>query len=135
MKKHIMLAVIAFFTIGVMVISCSKKSEDTVTPPPPTDDSSGNASCDTTNSKYATDVVPILQSNCYSCHGTSTNAGSGGIILQDFSVISNYADNGTLIGVITHATGYPAMPKSGGKLSDCDINTIRSWIENGIQNN
>jgi hypothetical protein len=28
-----------------------------------------------------------------------------------------------------------AMPKGGGKLSDCDINKIRSWLNKGMLNN
>ena len=134
MKKNILLAIVAFITMGIVVISCSKKSEDVMTPNPPAS-GGGDPTCDTTNSKYTTDVVPILQANCYSCHGSATNSGSGGIVLEDFDVISGFAANGTLIGVITHAAGFNPMPRGGAKLSDCDINTIRSWINNGIQNN
>lgn len=121
-------------TSGILLffaLSCSKKSEDTVNNPPP----GGGNNCDTANRKYTTHVVPILQANCYACHGTATNSGSGGIVLQGYDNIHAYATNGTLVGVITHASGFPAMPQGGAKLSDCNINIIKSWINNGAQNN
>ncbi|HTE08671.1 MAG TPA: cytochrome c [Flavitalea sp.] len=134
MKKNIIRSFIAMLICGIFVISCSKKNEDTL-PDPNDPNDPGNTQCDTTNRKYATDVVPILQANCYRCHGSATNTGSGGIVLENFDNLKAKATSGTLIGVLTHAAGFPQMPKDAAKLSDCDINTIRSWINNGTQNN
>lgn len=122
----------------LFALSCSKDSEDNANNPPgnpPGGGGGGGNTCDTTNRQYAAHVVPILSANCYSCHGTNSNGGSGGITLQGYANIRPYATNGTLIGVITHAAGFPAMPQGGAKLSDCNINVIRSWINNGAQNN
>lgn len=118
--------------LAIFALSCSKSSEDTMTPQDP-DPVPGN--CDTANMKYSANVVPILSANCYSCHGASNSSGSGGIVLEGYSKIKPYAENGTLVGVITHASGFVAMPFGGGKLSDCNINKIRSWINNGTQDN
>lgn len=115
----------------VIALSCSKQNEETLSQTP----SSPSPSCDTANMKYAANVVPILQSNCYSCHGESTNSNSNGILLEGYSNLKARADNGQLLGVITHADGFPAMPQGVAKLSDCNINIIRSWINNGAQNN
>ena len=119
--------------IAFLIYSCSKTSDEVQSgnnPPP------GNpGSCDTVNMHYQADVVPILSANCYSCHGTTTNSGSQGIILEGFENIKPRAENGKLIGAITHAEGFPQMPKDGPKLSDCNINKIKSWVNNGIQNN
>ena len=134
MKKNIILSLIAMLICGIFVISCSKNSEDTL-PDPNDPNNPGNPQCDTTNRKYAADVVPILQANCYGCHGSSTNTGSGGIVLDGYDNLKAKASSGVLIGVLTHAAGFPQMPKDAAKLSDCNINTIRSWINNGIQNN
>jgi hypothetical protein len=110
----------------VLIIGCSKTSEDKLaSPDPPT--------CDTVNMMYSTDIKPILQANCYSCH-SSGNA-EGGVTLDSYESVKNVADNGNLIGVITHAAGYPPMPQGGAKLSDCDINKIKDWINNGASNN
>ncbi|MEO8583592.1 MAG: cytochrome c [Flavitalea sp.] len=117
----------------LLVFACSKKSEDTAIIPPP-DNPGGGTTCDTANVKY-TQVVTILSANCYTCHGTSTNAGSNGIVLEGYDNLKVKADNGALVGVITHANGFPPMPQGGAKLSDCNINKIKSWINNGKQNN
>ncbi len=109
-----------------LAISCSKSSEDTITTPAP-------AACDTTNMSYTGDVKPILQSNCYNCHGNGS--ADGGISLDSYSGVEAVAANGDLIGTITHTSGYPPMPEGGGKLSDCDINKIKAWINRGIPNN
>jgi hypothetical protein len=89
--------------------------------------------CNSTSISYATDIVPLLQSNCYSCH--SLAASQGGISLEGYSRIKNFADNGRLIGAVSHAAGYSPMPKNGSKLPDCEINKIRSWINDGAPDN
>lgn len=129
-----MLALFAFLTAGIVIVSCSKSNDqDESNNPPP--DGGGPGACDTTNRKYAADVVPILKANCYACHGSATNSGSGGIVLENFTTFQNYAKDGTLIGVLSHAAGFTPMPYNLPKLSDCNINIIRSWVNNGAQNN
>jgi hypothetical protein len=39
------------------------------------------------------------------------------------------------MGTVNHATGYSAMPKGGGKLTDCEIRQLQTWIDNGTLNN
>jgi len=89
--------------------------------------------CDLTTVTYAGSVLPIIQSNCMSCH--STAAQLGGVNLEGFTNLKAYATNGKLSGTIQHNPGFSAMPKGAGKLSDCDIAIINQWISNGIQNN
>lgn len=119
--------------IAMMAYACSKGGDSTGNGP--IDPPGGGNDCDTANSQYMADIVPILTSNCYRCHGTTTNSGSSGLVLEGYSNLKPYAESGTLIGVITHATGFPPMPQDGGKISECNINKIRSWIAHGIQNN
>ena len=91
--------------------------------------------CDTTVTKFSTEVKPILQSSCLTCHSNSAATGSGGgIKLQDYADVKTYADNGKLIGTISHTSGFDAMPKSGGKLTDCNILIIQTWITRGKLN-
>jgi cytochrome c5 len=91
--------------------------------------------CDITVTKFSTEVKPILQSSCLTCHSNSAAAGSGGgIKLQDYADVKTYADNGKLIGTISHTSGFDAMPKSGGKLTDCNILIIQTWITRGKLN-
>jgi hypothetical protein len=108
--------------------SCTKNSADKLA-------GGGPATCDTANMKYTEDVVPILQANCYSCHGSSSNATSGGINLQDYATLKTYALNGDLVGNITWAPGHDPMPENAAKLPVCEINTIIDWVNNGARNN
>jgi uncharacterized membrane protein len=121
--------VVLAVTAGIVMsgtIGCSKTSEDKL---------AANTTCDTTSVSYATGVVPILQDNCYGCHGASSNAGSGGIVLEGYSNLKVYADNGYLSGNISHAPGYIGMPYGKPKLPDCEVNTVVAWVNQGAKNN
>ncbi len=89
--------------------------------------------CDTLNVSFSSDVFPIIQNNCQSCHN-STSA-SGSVSLSNYSEIQSKASDGFLLGVIEHQTGYKPMPPTGIKLSDCDIQIIKNWIQSGTLNN
>lgn len=94
-----------------------------------------NPVCDTAGVTYGGTIIPILRDNCYRCHGSGSSSGSGGIVLQDYNVLKGYAANGQLYGNIAHLPGYIPMPYGGGKLSDCEIAKIKSWIDKGYPNN
>ena len=119
-----------------VLISCSKTNETTQS-----QNNNGNTSgnttgtggCDTVNMKYAANIQPIIQANCYSCHGNGNV--SGGVSLGTYTGVKQQADKGNLLGTITHASGYPAMPQGSAKLDDCTINKIKDWIARGAQNN
>ena len=116
--------------ILVGAYACTKNSEDKLTA-----SSGSTTTCDTTNMTYTADVVPILQANCYSCHGSSSNSGSGGIVLEGYANLKPYATNGDLVGNITYAAGHDPMPENAPMLPSCEINTIIDWVNRGIQNN
>ena len=122
MTKGICLLVV----LSALIWSCTKGSQDVL---------SGGATCDTTAMTYATDVVPILQANCYTCHGNGNTAGSGGILLEGYANLKPYATNGQLVGNISWAPGYVDMPYGGSKLPSCEINTIIDWVNRGALNN
>ncbi|MBL0342474.1 MAG: hypothetical protein IPP71_17170 [Bacteroidetes bacterium] len=89
-----------------------------------------NQNCDTINVTYTKNIAPLFLSNCgtnNSCHSAS-NA-QGGIILDNYAAAAS-VDDITLIGCIEQQTGFSAMPPSG-KMSDCGINQIKIWIQNG----
>ena len=129
MKKAGTIILFLLSTTVILIISCSKASEDKLSTPTP----GSGTGCDTVNMTYSADVVPILQANCYSCHGNGGN--SGGVNLDTYENVKAEAADGSLLGTITHASGYAAMPLGGSQLSDCDINTIKDWINNGMLNN
>jgi uncharacterized membrane protein len=95
-----------------------------------------STTCDLTNVTFAVTVKPILQASCYSCHSNSNaNSSGGGIKLENYADVQTQAKNGKLMGTVKHASGYQAMPKGGGKLTDCEISQLQKWIDNGTLNN
>lgn len=125
--KKLLLPAMGLAAFCLYLVACSKAHESDLVK-----NGNGNT-CDTVNMTYTANVLPILQNNCYPCHGNGQNM--GGVQLDNFATLETLAHNGTLYSVITHASGYPAMPEGGAKLSDCDINKIQDWINHGAQNN
>ncbi len=125
MKRNHITHVIISISLTLLMGACSKSSEDRLAP--------DSGSCDTVNMKYTLNILPIIKANCYSCHGNGII--SQGINLDGYNNLLIRVNDGKLIGVITHASGYPPMPQGQPKLSDCNINKIKSWINRGALNN
>lgn len=89
--------------------------------------------CDTSSFTYSAVVAPMMATYCNGCHNPSSLG--GGINLSTYTALKTQALNGKLVGSITHATGYSAMPKSGNKLLDCQIRQVQKWIQAGSLNN
>lgn len=89
--------------------------------------------CDTTNVTYSGTVWPIVNNNCTACH--SGGFPSGNVSLSNYDEVAAAAANGSLLGTIRHENGWSPMPKGGGKLADCDINKIETWVNAGTPNN
>ena len=121
--KKLFLSAILIAAVFVLP-SCKYNNQETLYPV-----------CDTMQVTYSGTIVPILKDNCYRCHGTTTNTGSSGIILEDYNVLKGYAADGRLYGNVAHLPNYIPMPYDGGKLSDCDINKIKSWVDKGYPTN
>lgn len=130
MKTKLFTAFSVLLLLLAGAYSCTKNSADRLAAA-----SGGTTTCDTVDMKYTEDVVPILQANCYSCHGTGSNSGSGGIVLEGYANLLPYATNGDLVGNITYAPGHNPMPENAPMLPSCEINTIIDWVKNGAQNN
>jgi hypothetical protein len=130
MKIKTTISILFFIALITMisVISCSKQSEDRLQALTPTP-------CDTTSVSYSNDIIPILQNNCYSCHGNGNTAGSGGILIDGYANLDKWAANGYLVGNVTHAPGYVPMPYGLPALPDCEINKIVAWVHQGALNN
>lgn len=79
------------------------------------------------------DIVPILQNACFSCHSSDTQ--TAGIDLENYDRLSVVANDGRLLGAVRHDMGFASMPPSGGMLSDCDIERIEKWIDQGALDN
>ena len=93
-----------------------------------------NAPCDVSAVHYSTDVLPILNSNCMSCHSTRGYIQSGGgIDLDSITNVLRYVNNGLLLATINYSDTYK-MPRQAARLDTCDVKKIRTWIEKGAPN-
>jgi hypothetical protein len=95
-----------------------------------------NVACDTSNVTYSSTITGIINTyGCLqsSCHG-GANPGSG-FKLDSYDGVKAKVTDGRLFGAITHASGFVAMPKDAGKMSQCDIDKVKAWIDAGAPNN
>ena len=92
-----------------------------------------DAECDTNNFTYASAIKPIIDQTCKGCHNSAL--ANGGVRLDSYEFIAAVANDGRLLGTISHSGGYTPMPFNGNKLDDCKITQVRKWIEAGSQNN
>lgn len=115
--------------IGIVILmglnSCYYDSVEELYPQPP--------DCDTSNVTFSNSVLPVINSNCTSCH--SGSAPSGNLNLTNYDEIVAVAQNGSLLGAINHESGWSPMPKNGNKLDNCSINKIEYWVSSGYPNN
>jgi hypothetical protein len=127
-KKMSTNKIITMFTVslGMLVDSCYYDKSDLLYP-------GSNAPCDSTNAFYKTEVMPVLNNQCYSCH-TGASA-SGGITLGSYDTDKAVAQTGKLYGSVSHAVGFSPMPKGGATLNSCQLNKIKKWISMGTPNN
>lgn len=89
--------------------------------------------CDTSAFTFSGSIAPMMNTYCKGCHNSSNL--SAGIDLSSYAGIKTVALNGKLIGSISHASGYVAMPQGGAMLSSCQITQVQKWINAGTPNN
>lgn len=90
--------------------------------------------CDTANMSYSTDIVPILSTNCYVCHGGAAT-GSGGRKFDSHALLMNFVVSGKLEKAVTHSPGATPMPYNQPRLPKCTVDKIVAWIHQGALNN
>jgi hypothetical protein len=132
-KKKVILQFIAVgLIIGSFLPSCYYDSKEELT---------GLNACDTVDVTYGATIVPILESQCYSCHNTANADILGsGTNLEGYDNLMGYVtasdpDNSSFYNTVAWVSGSSFMPKSGSQLGDCYILKIRAWINAGAVNN
>jgi hypothetical protein len=134
MAFKISIFVLALF-VCIGLTGCYYDTEEELYP------DSGSTTCDTISVSYETDIKPILSTKCsYSgCH-TNVNAAAG-IPLETYAGVKAYldADKARFLASITwdgSVSNSRNMPDGAStKMIDCNINTIRAWINAGYPNN
>jgi hypothetical protein len=126
-KMKIIIPILFALTIIIFLNGCYYDKADLLYP-------SKNSNCDTsTVVSYSAKVVPILTTQCYSCH-LGASAG-GGIVMGTHVTDKAIALNGKLFGSINYSSGFSPMPKGTAKMNVCDISAIKKWIDAGAPNN
>lgn len=106
--------------VGVGIVACTKDKVNPADNPPPI-----SSACPDTIS-FANDVLPIIQSKCFSCHsGTSP-------VIQDYATINN---NASIMLKAMRGDGAQLMPQGGPPLDTAFIQQFNCWIQQGKQNN
>lgn len=109
---------IAVLSSLFLLSRCSADKEDVVNPAP--NPPAGEV-------KFASQVLPIFQSSCAGCHGSS-NPPSG-------ISLTNYAQIAANATAAYNAVQADRMPKGGPALSAAQKALIKAWIDAGKQNN
>lgn len=125
MKKAYLLALIVFVLL-VFSQSCYKDKAEKLYPTV--------LACDTTNITYTNSVKSILDANCINagCHNTSNP--SGGYLLDDYNNTKLSIPDNKLINALKYVSGGSKNMPPSGKISDCEINKIQAWINQGSKN-
>lgn len=119
-----------FIAAAIVLVSCYNDSEESLYP-------NLDATLCTIDSNtvitYSDQISSTMTFYCLSCHdaGNADKQGKG-IRLSNYEEVKNEAQKGALLGSIEHKAKYEPMPKDAGKLSDCNIEEIRIWINNGF---
>lgn len=122
-KENRIKVAIGFIYLGVILSSCHKENESMTTASAL--DSVATATT-TANVSFKSDVQPIFNAKCVSCHSPS---GGYQPYLNSYTSISQNAENAL------SAIKSGSMPLGGPKLSDVSIQNIQAWINKGKLNN
>ncbi len=78
---------------------------------------------------YNNDIKAIYDANCATsgCHDPYSQA--AGIDLSSYQT-SIAANNDRILGCVEHSSGFSAMPKNAGKLTDTQIKKLYCWMQN-----
>ena len=127
--KQVLLPLIAMLILA----GCYYDKADELYPEP--DPGGGGNTCDTTGVSYASIIKPVIEQYCSvtGCHDNVVRAAT--YDLTSYSGLKSAADNNRLLGAINHQSGFVSMPQGMTKLSDCDINKITAWVNQGKLNN
>jgi hypothetical protein len=108
------------FCTTLIVIACSKQQENTNTL------NQTPSTCSSIDSKFSTAVLPLIQSSCGGCHGTSSTSGPG--------ALTNFTQIKASAAAIKSSIVSGRMPR-GGSLTQLQIQTISCWVDGGALNN
>jgi hypothetical protein len=113
---------ISFILLLFFITACSKSNG--------TSKSFSSSDCTSTIS-YKTDIQPIMNSYCTSCHQPG-NA-KGGYELTTYSGVTSNTNK--VLASMLHNSGSEPMPDNGDQLSDDLLKKMYCWVNQGAKNN
>jgi len=93
-----------------------------------------------TDPSYATDVRPVFNTNCVSCHSGAAPAGSydlssrAGALGDGSDTVPNVVPGDAVSSLLYRRLDEGTMPPSG-PLDLMDVTTVRNWIDKGAKDN
>ena len=113
--KKIFLSLVVISVVASALFSCDKYQK--------------GYDCTGQTPTYNNDIKAIDDANCATsgCHNSQYH--SSGIDLSTYSG-AIAANNDAILGSVEHSSGYSAMPKNAGKLTDTQIKKIYCWMQN-----
>ena len=114
--------------LSLLLISCSSSVEDKKT---------SSIDCGKMSEmSYTNDILPILETNCLSCHNEENySKKADGRLFEGYKNFKKYVDKGTVVRAINHEAGVVNMPYRKAKLDTCTIAKIEAWVNEGAKNN
>ncbi len=84
---------------------------------------------------YKEHITTAIETNCFMCHAEDVyKEKASRYKIYNYEHLKKSAQSGQLIGSITHAQGYIAMPyRKGVKIDSCTIELIKKWVVTGMQ--
>jgi hypothetical protein len=115
--KYILFSMATALTI--FSVSCKNNSVEAL---------SNGSICDTSAVKYSTEIASMMTNHCTNCHGGASP--EAGLRLENYNdlVLRGQASLQRM-----KSSSNP-MPPSG-KIDDCNINKLATWINQGSLNN
>lgn len=115
--------IICLLSIFLLILSCSDTSPEDLVDNEPINELV----------TYDTDVFPIIQSQCISCH--NDNFASGNNSYSSYQQFRNATENGNVIDRITRGIGDPLVMPQGSRLPQTSIDLILQWQVDGYLEN
>ncbi len=92
------------------------------------------------NASFAKDVMPLIQSRCFNCHGGQQT--SKGLNLTSYDSLMAGSQNGPVLtagdsanSLIVKLVTAGKMPKRGPQLTPSEVQLLADWINAGAKNN
>ena len=113
--------VIVIFILTVFFVNCKKDNEEELY---------GKDECNPEMVSFSKFILPLINNSCATT-GCHVQGGSGNGLFENYDQVKVKIDNGSFEQRVLVSKDMPPSQN----LSDCQIKTIRKWIDEGALNN